>query len=166
MNKYKYTYIDSLFLLFGPVGLIYSLVLLFYPHFDDEMPRTKDELTPVSGVVTDFYISGHKGGENYFIKVRVGDDEETLQVYKCCLEWLKGKRVEALTYPDFLGRWFDNAWELRVVSGNQIYTYEDRRRSYLAGMPFRENLAMCALFLGVITTPFWYVRRKKRQRAQ
>ena len=90
--------------------------------------------------------------------------EETLKVHECCLDGLKGKKIEALTYPDFLERWFDNAWELKVVSGEKIYTYEDRRLSYSGRMPFREKIGMWGIFVGVLGTPLWYVRRQKRQR--
>lgn len=154
--------IGQLLLLFGPIGLAVCSLLYLYPDFDEfDVPLTREQLSRVQGVVKDTYSLSSKGQRNFFIEVDVDGEEMDIKVFSCCMERYIGREVIALVYPDFLGRWFDIAWDLRLASGETIYSYEQWLVRYGREVSHRRGMAKWGVLLGLVVTPLWFVRRKR-----
>lgn len=155
--------VNELYLLFGPLGLVVSLGLYFFPNFDDiEVPKSKNELSPIVGTIINAYSTAHKGIAAHFIVLKTSSGSETLKVLECCLGKYKGMEVDAMVYPDFLKRWFDVAWEVKLTDGQDIYTYESQVRQYENRLPSRKNFGKWGILIGIFVTPFWCLRKRQK----
>lgn len=153
--------INQFAFVFGPFILGVSLFLHIFPKFDaNDVPSSKSELYVVTGTVASIYTRSSNGNSRWFIKVFTGDDIVTLKSKVCCIEWLEGREIEALVYPDFLRRWFDIAWEINIKDGHQLYSYESERESYFRHVSNRRYWAKWGLVVGLFFTPIWYLTKE------